>query len=421
MLMQDEDFLNDPMFTLGMTVAIGAVLIVISVVALSIYMKQKSRLLLYFFLSWMTFGVFIILSDGVAIVLGEVMGEPDTAVLLYQVSYAFIAPCCIIFFFAFVDEAMHEGLGMKKTIVAFVASSIMGAFVIIVPFKFFPAVLPAFPGDPNASAAAIAPIIAGTSIRNIALEFIWIQIINVVFLLEGIAAIYWTMNTFRKAPPSLKKNATVLLLLGILMLFGLIIQFTADELLLMLQTVILIIVTLGTLLIIRKEPRIAHLLPYTVYKLIVTSKNGPKYYTKSWADSGIDDDMLAGLMSAIGTVVKNTLQKIKTGAISEIKMYKGVMLTEMRYMPVNIVIVASRASGALRQSLEGFGEEFMKLFYDNLYDKDGFAKEVLDGIGTFTSAKMEPLIAKYFKNVPSFDEGSRGSELPGVAAPTPAH
>ena len=145
------------------------------------------------------------------------------------------------------------------------------------------------------------------------------------------------------------------------------------------------------------------LLPYTVYKLIITSKNGPRYYTKEWVDSGIDDDMLAGLMSAIGTVVKNTLQKIKTGAISEIKMYKGVMVTEMRYLPINIVLIASRASGALRSSLEGFGEEFMKVFYNDLYDKDGFAKEVLECSSVFTEQRMDALIDKHFKNVPSFD------------------
>jgi hypothetical protein len=406
MLIQDEDFLNDPLLTLGISFLIGGVMIVLSLMALSIYMKQKSRLLLYFFLSWMTFGVFLILSDGLALSLGEIMGEGALAVIIYQLSYAFIAPCCIIFFFAFVDEAMHESLGIKKTVAAFVACSIMGAFVIIVPFGF----IPSSPQSP----AKIAPIVSGI-IVNSDLEFIWIQIINCVFLLEGVAAIYWAVNTYRKAPPSLKKNASTLLVLGVLLLFGLIIQFTADELLIMVQVVLLIVVCLGTLLVIKKEPRIAHLLPYTVYKLIVTSKNGPKYYTKTWADSGIDDDMLAGLMSAIGTVVKNTLQKIKTGAISEIKMYKGVMLTEMRYLPVNIVIVASRASGALKQALEGFSEEFMKTFYNNLYDKDGFAKEVLDGTNTFTDAKMEPLIAKYFKNIPVFDASTRGSELPGVA------
>jgi hypothetical protein len=241
----------------------------------------------------------------------------------------------------------------------------------------------------------------------------------VVFSLNGIAYLYWAVNTFRKSPPALKKRARSLLLMSILMVVGLSIQFFAVgdlEFLLVIQSILIVLIVIGTLIIIKNEPRIAHLLPYTVYKLIVTSKNGPKYYTKSWADSGIDDDMLAGLMSAIGTVVKNTLQKIKTGAISEIKMYKGVMLTEMRYLPVNIVIVASKASGALKEALESFGEEFMKVFYNDLYDKDGFAKEVLDGTGVFTDAKVEPLIAKYFKNVPVFEAGSHGSELPGVAA-----
>jgi hypothetical protein len=391
MIQQLYELGEDQLISLGFAAAFGISLIVISAIALGIYVKQKGRLLLYFFFTWATLGAFIIMSDGVATILNDV--------LIYRLSYAFILPASVIFSFAFVDEAMHEGLGLKKTIVAFTASAIMGTFVFLVPGHFDPATL--------------------TYVIDGVMGDVWLQLVNIILSLSGVAYLYWAINTSRKAPPVLKKKASSLLLLSILMVIGLAVQFVAfGELadLLIVQAIMTVIVVIGTLIIIKNEPRIAHLLPYTVYKLIVTSKNGPKYYTRSWAESGIDDDMLAGLMSAIGTVVKNTLQKIKTGAISEIKMYKGVMLTEMRYLPVNIVLVASKASGALRQSLEGFGEEFMKLFYNDLYDKDGFAKEVLDGIGTFTNAKMEPLIVKYFKNVPSFDEGTQGNELPGVAA-----
>jgi hypothetical protein len=391
MLIQFDELTEDQLIVFGLTATIGIALIVISVVALGIYTKQKSRLLLYFFLSWVAFGAFIILSDGVATLMKDVF--------LYQASYAFVAPLTVIFWFAFVDEAMHEGLGIKKTIVAFTASAIMATFVFLVPGGF----------DPISGAYAI-PGVYGSW---------WLQIVNVVFSLNGLAYFYWAVNTFRKSPPALKKKASSLLVMSFLMVFGLAIQFIAVgelEFLLVVQSILIVMIVIGTLVIIKNEPRIAHLLPYTVYKLIITSKNGPKYYTKSWADSGIDDDMLAGLMSAIGTVVKNTLQKIKTGAISEIKMYKGVMLTEMRYMPVNIVLVASKASGALKESLEGFGEELTKVFYDALYDKDGFAKEVLDGSNTFTNEKMEPLIAKYFKNVPEFDASVRSDVLPGVTA-----
>ncbi|MEX2725781.1 MAG: hypothetical protein Q6353_000890, partial [Candidatus Sigynarchaeum springense] len=359
-----------------------------------------SRLLLYFFLSWVAFGAFLITSDGIATLIQNV--------LLYQISYAFIAPLTVIFWFAFVDEAMHEGLGIKKTVVAFVACTVMSTFVLLVPGQFV-----------VADGILEHDSLVVYSIPNENLAFCWLQIVNIVFSLNGLAYLYWGVNTFRKSPPALKKRARSLLLLSILMVVSLGIQFVAIgelEFLLIIQSILIVLIVIGTLIVIKNEPRIAHLLPYTVYKLIITSKNGPKYYTKSWAESGIDDDMLAGLMSAIGTVVKNTMQKIKTGAISEIKMYKGVMLTEMRYLPVNIVLVASKASGALKQSLEGFSEEFVKIFYNCLYDKDGFAMEVLDASSTFTETKMGPLITKYFKNVPSFDAGASGSVLSSVAA-----
>ncbi|NMC03562.1 MAG: hypothetical protein GYA24_00045 [Candidatus Lokiarchaeota archaeon] len=383
---------------IGPAVAIGVAVIVIAAISLGMYMKQRSKLLLYFFLTWLSFGAFIIL---------DAVSTSMDLVLLFRITYSVFATCIIVFWFAFIDNVMHEQIGIKKMIVAFSGGTILGSIVwlfdwqlVVDPVTQIPKFY-VFPANPF-------------------IDTVFFQMINIFFTFIGIGYIYWAFISFNKSPPALKKKTRILFVLGIILLVGLAVQFYPGDpllvqVLLLLQSVIIVVVILGTILIIKSESRIAHLLPYTVYKLIITSKNGPKYYTKSWADSGIEDDMLAGLMSAIGTVVKNTLQKIKTGAISEIKMYKGVMLTEMRYLPVNIVLVASRASSALKNSLEAFGEEFMKVFYNDLYDKDGFAKEVLDGMTTFTKEKMEPLIEKHFHNVPTFLAGG-AAEIPGVPA-----
>jgi hypothetical protein len=381
---------------IGPALAIGAVVIVIAAFSLGMFIKQRSRLLLYFFLTWLSFGTFIIF---------DAFSTSMDIVLLYKITYSILTTLIIVFWFAFIDNVMHEQIGIKKMIIAFVGGTVLGSIVWLFDWKVFI--------DPETLVPKFYVFPA-----NPLIDGIFFESINVFFSLIGIGYIYWAAISYKKSPPALKKKTGTLFALGIILVVGLVIQFypgdpVVVQMLLLMQSVIIVVVILGTILIIRSEPRIAHLLPYTVYKIIVTSKNGPKYYTKSWADSGIDDDMLAGLMSAIGTVVKNTLQKIKTGAISEIKMYKGVMLTEMRYLPVNIVLVASRASSALKSSLEDFGEEFMKVFYNDLYDKDGFAKEVLDGAGTFTSAKMEPLIEKYFHNVPTFI-ATTPADLPGI-------
>lgn len=373
-----QELSDEKIFNLGSMIAIGVVLIIISLIALWVYVKQRTRVMLFFFMAWTAFGIYIIM-NGISMAFDVLW--------MFKISYVVFLPVSIILWFFFVDQTMHESIGIKKMIVAFSISTFFAAFVLLEEWIY----------DPEMAGYYIGS-------RSDLLNIVFFQLTNIVLSLTCISYTYWVTMTFKKSPSQMRKKTSVLFVFGIFMIFGAIIQFTADLFLLLVQSIIVIIVMTGTSIVIKNDPRIASLLPYTVYKLIITSKNGPKYYTKAWTDSGIDDDMLAGLMSAIGTVVKNTLKTINTGAISEIKMYKGVMLTEMRYMPVNIVLVASKTSIVLKSALEGFSEDFTKVFYNDLYDKDGFAKEVLNGTGTFTDERMNPIIDKYFHNIPSFEK-----------------
>lgn len=369
-----QELTDEKLLNLGSSIGIGGVMIAISLIALQIYLSQRTRGMLYFFLAWTSFGLYIITS-GMAGVFGSVE--------LLQIAYVLFLPISVVLWLQFVDETMHEGVGLKKTVVVFSWFAFFSAFVLLETWTY----------DPINVTFVIG---SASSLLNVT----FFQMTNVSLSLPMVSYAYWSTISYRKSPPQLKSKTRALFIYGILMLVAMVIQFVGDIIFLLVQSIIVIIVIIGTTTAIRKTPMIAHLLPYTVYKLIITSKNGPKYYVKQWVEAGIDDDMLAGLMSAIGTVVKNTLQKIKTGAISEIKMYKGMMLTEMRYLPVNIVIIASKASTALKQSLYRFSEEFMKLFYNDLYDKDGFAKEVMDS-SIFTEDRMDALIEKYFHFIPT--------------------
>ena len=359
-------------------IGIGLVMIAISIIALQAYVKQKARFMLDFCLSWMFFGAFVITLGIVAVT--EVL-------LLFQIAYAVFLPANIIFWIAFIDESMHEGIGLKKTIISFILCTVLATVMFVVPWQQVP------------SALLGSPFSLGDW------DWLFLQLTNAVLSITGIGYAYWAITTFRKAPPILKKISTVVLVFGIMAVFAVVLQFTADPTLLMIQSLLVIVMIIGIVIAIRREPRIAHILPYTVYRLLVTSKNGPKYYAKTWATIDLDDDMLAGLMSAIRTTVKGTVGKaIDSGAISEVRMTKAIMLTEMRYECVNIVLLTSKASTSLKKSLDKFGEEFTKTFYHELYTSEGFPKEVTSMESVFTPSVMEPLIARHFGIVPSFDE-----------------
>jgi len=85
-------------------------------------------------------------------------------------------------------------------------------------------------------------------------------------------------------------------------------------------------------------------------------------------------------------------------------MRKGILLTEMQYSPVNIGLLASKASKDLREALSKFSEEFVKVYYNEIYDKDGFPVNIsVDKISqVFAQEKVDEITNNHFSNVPSF-------------------
>lgn len=381
--LQDQEFIN-----FGSALALGLVEMLIAFFALRLYIQQKSRLLLYFALAWTALSFFFVL-NGVSIFIDSV--------LTFQISYIVFLPASIIFWFAFVDTTMHENIGLKKMCIAIGVCAVLATFTVLAPWTF----------DLNQAAFVIADPSA---------NFWFFQVSNVIYFMMMISYSYFATITYRKSPPTLKPLARIFFVSGIFSFIAAIIQFYNDPIILLLQSIIVIAITAIAIIIIKKEPRIVHLLPYTVYRLLITSANGPSYYSKTWADLDLDDNMLSGLLSAIRTNLAGTVSRaIPTGAISELRMDKAILLTEMHYAPLTIVLLTSKASMALKKALADFGAAFSKQFYDSLYDVNGFAKEVTDANAVFSKNLVEPLILKYFRSVPSFIESQSSGIIDPIA------
>jgi hypothetical protein len=128
------------------------------------------------------------------------------------------------------------------------------------------------------------------------------------------------------------------------------------------------------------------------------------YYERSWEKIELESAMVAGMISAVNTFAKNTLKDANVGIISEIRLQKGILLTEMCYSPVNVFLIASKASPDLKNAIHTFADEFTLAFKKNLYGEIGDAIEIqpYDIATVFAKDIIDPIVNKNFSNVPDF-------------------
>jgi len=241
---------------------------------------------------------------------------------------------------------------------------------------------------------------------------LYISVQNIYIFTICISLSYWQFLTAWKSPKSLKYVTKWLYFGGIITILGGIFVFLEAEFFVFMFITVILTAFIDSVCI-TKEPKLVHLLPFTVYRLIITSKNGLAYYVREWSAIDINTDMMSGMISAINTFSKNTLtDKQIASNISEVKLEKGILLTELRFSPVNIMLMASKASQNLKDSMNAFAMDFTSAFSSYLRDKDGFPLDVqIDKIPEiFTHDAVEPIIEKYFSNVPDYMVASENLE-----------
>jgi hypothetical protein len=368
----------------------GAMVLSSSIASMKLFLKRKSKLLAFFSLSWFSIALYLILAA-----LSDVFKFP----LLFKINDSLIIPSALVFFLMFLDYAQHDSISPKKT-----ALSVF-FFTAILTWNWYPSNVVSYVGG------------------NLVVPFydIYVTIQNFYIVILSISIAYWQLLTAKKAPDSFKKVKVFLRIGAVLSIVSAIsaaLSFVPEAYAVMLFSIVGIALT--STIAIQKEPRIVHILPFVVYRLIITSKGGCLYYAKEWSKVDVDNVMIAGMMSAINTFSKGALkdkdagmsmddltshERFDAGVISEIKLQKAVMLAEMKYAPVNVLLLSSKASEDLRASMEGFSQSFVQSFKEDLYTKDGFPIEVriASVASTFEESRIEGIVSKYFSNIPSFN------------------
>lgn len=373
------------------------------IIAARMLLKNKGKVLLFFLLTWI-FNAAYFLVDVIGTIEAMYLGDREVAIFLFKFEYSILFSMQFLFWMAFLDYVQQDGLGWKKISLG------IGLTVAMVIWQWRPEnLITISPWPPTME--------GGELVYNVVIpsEAIFNALGEGATALFAISYLYWGILTYRAAPTELKGYARAMIVSGIMLLVTsglmIVIDFNLLGAVEDLATIVSLLIYIALLLsvfistiVIYKQPMILHLLPYKVYRLFISSKSGTPYYEKAWSEHEVNAIMTAGLLSAIGSFAKETLKDVGAGSIQEIRMRKGILLTEMQYSPVNIALLASKSSVDLKTALGKFSQEFVQLYKNDLYDKDGFPVEIqVDKIAQkFSLEKLGPMVNAHFSNIPSF-------------------
>ncbi len=199
-----------------------------------------------------------------------------------------------------------------------------------------------------------------------------------------------------RAPTSLKKPALLLFAGAIIWGPGnlVLILFQATKVVPGITHAIGGIGVLVLVIAITKYPRLGHLLPFKALRVTVMDTSaGIPLFTHIWAsgDHRVEDELFSGMVQGVSLIVK---ESVAAGDFEELKTARAVLI--MRWVekyPIACVLVATRSSRALRQSLDRFAGRFIEEFAGALAQPTN--------VGQFKPASK--LVAECFPLIPEYD------------------
>ncbi|MBY9008159.1 MAG: hypothetical protein KGD63_15570 [Candidatus Lokiarchaeota archaeon] len=206
--------------------------------------------------------------------------------------------------------------------------------------------------------------------------------INPLYLL------YWGFRTWRNSPYHTKREAIIFFMGHIIFSFGAVVFLTLflfEPLFIVLANITLAIGEGCMIFALIKDPRILHILPIHIFRIIVKNREGHPIYDFSWSDYNIRENVFSGFLNAVQKMSEDIMN---IGSVLNITLEDGILnLNESEYITVGIV--ASKSSKSLRESLVNFTLDFEEEF------KRLLKKSCLD-INEYKSAYF--LVKKHFSN-----------------------
>ncbi len=220
---------------------------------------------------------------------------------------------------------------------------------------------------------------------------------SILMFFQAFLWIYFTIKIYNKSPRSMKTDAVLLIIGGILFtLVPVIIEFLPDFGIPINVTIITeLSLGIGALIIayiFKKQPKLAFVLPFRASRLtILNAKSGISIFDKIWdKTSVIDNDLFGGMMQGITGILNETVNR---GNIRQIELEHATLIVyrDEKY-PVAFVLLSDEFNKALRLALKQFAEKFCLKFSDKFVD--------LNKVSQFEPASQ--LVEEIFPFIPEY-------------------
>jgi len=201
---------------------------------------------------------------------------------------------------------------------------------------------------------------------------------------------YWGIRTWINAPFLIKREALIFFL-GILTIFPFGFLF---YLLYIFEPIFILIcdisIAIGALiisLVVIREPKILYILPFTIYRIAVKSKEGVPLYYHDWSESILNETIFTGFLNAVQLMSEEVMN---IGGLLDVNLEEGILILK-ESKSITVGLVSSKSSKLLRDSVVKFTADFERKFEREL-------KKSITDPSQYEDAFE--LIEKYFSNFP---------------------
>ncbi len=211
-----------------------------------------------------------------------------------------------------------------------------------------------------------------------------------ITVLLGVEVFYWGLKTWLNTPFLIKKEAFIFFIgLVFISVITLIIYsfYYWDPIFILFSDISLGIGILIFIIAIMVEPKLLYILPFTIHRIIVKDKEGFPLYDHDWSESNINETIFSGFLNAVQLMSEEVMD---IGGLLDINLEEGMLILRESEL-ITVVLVASKSSKLLRDSVVKFTEDFEKKFERELKLS---IKEMVQYEGAYE------LIEKYFSNFP---------------------
>ena len=342
----------------GTLVAIGGIITVIYAI------KKKNRLILLFSAMWLSYAVYWFIDAAAHYYY-------STFLMMLAILPQLIGVPCII---VFIELIKKEHVNPIKISILIIIEALLLYITFFVPGNY--------------------EIIPGYGVHNKGI----LRIFQVIFLFYFVSLYFiWSYQTWRKAPASLKRLTSLLLIGSTLFSIVTAFMYALGTFVKMFNTIAFMVNGIGaftTIIVILKDSRIIFVLPFKAYRIIVVDTNeSVALFKHDWAKVGeLEESMFSMMLQAIGNVLDDILKK---GEVQEIQMDRAVLLIQHdKTYSIASILIASKSCKSLRYGLKRFNEKFIAVFGSNL-DKER-------KVGEFE--ETQEIVDVVFDFVPSYKE-----------------